>query len=255
MNKDNIIDKLREIFGKSVQQLNILEEKIDIGLQMEYFEQTKVLRKELDSDQIMLDSELLYNPQTSYEEIKNILVQLAGLSDVKALRKIEEYKPHAPENLHDWVTLALHESKMNIESVLLDKNLIYISTGLGGKEGKLRYFIVLSTREQKDFTTAQKSILEKELKFSFDKQSVDLENINFEDYFVGIQALIPLQVAIKPIFAEAIDECNQMGNFLNEKYLITNVKVLSKSEIESVLHKKNEQSESLDLPEISDQTD
>jgi len=252
MNKDNIIDKLREIFGKSVQQLNILEEKIDIGLQMEYFEQTKELRKEADSEQILQESDCIFHENTSNDEIKKYLVLLAGLSEVKALRKIEEYKQSAPDELKDWVVLAHHESKMNIESVLLDKNLIYISTGLGGKEGKLRYFIVLSSKNKNAFTTSQESIIEKELRFTLGKHAADLENISFQEFYAAIVALVPLHVAMRPVFKEAIEECNQLGNFLNENYLVTNVKIFNNDEILSLLNKDDSDApeQEFDIKEI-----
>ena len=38
MEGENIYDKIQEIFGESPGTLSILEEKVDIDLQMEYFE-------------------------------------------------------------------------------------------------------------------------------------------------------------------------------------------------------------------------
>ncbi len=47
--------------------------------------------------------------------------------------------------------LAFQENKMLLESSLLDENQILISTGLGGKGMKLRYFTVMQTFDRKGF--------------------------------------------------------------------------------------------------------
>jgi hypothetical protein len=39
---------------------------------------------------------------------------------------------------------------------------------------------------------------------------------------------------------EAIEECNEYGDFLNDDFIVTNVRVLSFEEIEDFLDKRNE---------------
>jgi hypothetical protein len=50
--------------------------------------------------------------------------------------------------------------------------------------------------------------------------------------------LFPFDKDVKSNLSAAIAECNQYGNFLDAKFLFTNVKVLSEKEIENILEKK-----------------
>jgi hypothetical protein len=67
------------------------------------------------------------------------------------------------------------------------------------------------------------------------KQNAEIENIHFEDDLFTLLSVIPLNVPVQDIFNGIINDCNQFGNFLNKKYLITNVKILTISEIREFL--------------------
>ena len=60
---------------------------------------------------------------------------MAAIDDVGAYRSIEKYSKNADDELKHWSLLALQESRMLLQSKLLDQSQIFISTGLGG-EGK-----------------------------------------------------------------------------------------------------------------------
>ena len=47
--------------------------------------------------------------------------------------------------------------------------------------------------------------------------------------------------SLKSVFKEAIDECNRYGNFLNDDFIVTNVRTLSFKEIEDFLERKGNQ--------------
>ena len=70
---------------------------------------------------------------------------------MECYRAIESFLEIAEEILHDWAVLALNESRMLLESKFLDESQVFISTGLGGKEEKFRYFVVLMTRIEHGF--------------------------------------------------------------------------------------------------------
>jgi hypothetical protein len=55
-------------------------------------------------------------------------------------------------SLKDWAALSLQESRMTLESSLLDENQVIISTGLGGKAKKLRYFAVIAAKRRENFS-------------------------------------------------------------------------------------------------------
>jgi hypothetical protein len=232
IDNENIYDKILEMFGKIPENFSILEEQIDIKTQLGYFEESKkikqnpVLKKDLS-----FSRDILLNEESTIDEKKDALVQLANSTDVEAFRLVEKFSKNSPDELRDWAILALQESRMTLESSLLDENQIIISTGLGGKGKKLRYFAVLSTREEKQLTDLQKKLLEKELDFNLKKADGEIENVEFDDSWCTLLALVPLNVSIKELITLAVNECNQIGNFMDPRVIITNVRVFTKEEI------------------------
>ena len=50
-------------------------------------------------------------------------------------------------------------------------------------------------------------------------------------------AFLPLSTSIKDVFKSAIDEANQMGNFLLNNFLITNIKSIEHWELKEIFDK------------------
>ncbi|NOZ45877.1 MAG: hypothetical protein GXO79_03755, partial [Chlorobi bacterium] len=152
---ENIFDKLRELASQLDGNFNILENVIDVNVQMEYFKYSRNVKKDIDAKSILSKINNLFNENISISDKKHLLSQLASLDDVKAFRAIEKYMKNSDELLHDWALMAYQESKMLLESSLLDESQVFISTGLGGKGTKLRYFIVLFSKSGKQFNKVQ----------------------------------------------------------------------------------------------------
>jgi hypothetical protein len=127
---------------------------------------------------------------------------------------------------------------MQLESKIMDENQVYISTGLGGKDEKLRYFVVLISRSKMDLTPTQHMVIKNEFEFILKKFNAELEEINFSGYLATLLLLLPMNYSLKTVFQEAIKECNLYGDFLNEDFIVTNVKTLSFQEIEDFLERK-----------------
>ena len=128
---------------------------------------------------------------------------------------------------------------MLIQSSLLDEQQVFISTGLGGKGQKLRYYVVfINKNRQTILNTTQQKLLKDEVIYELKKNDGEFESMDFSEGFSTVLAMVPLQADLKNLFRNIIDECNQYGNFLNEDMIVTNVKVLSKSEIIEMLKKK-----------------
>lgn len=232
MENDNIYDKIMELFGKIPENFSILEEQIDIKVQMSYFEDSKEQKgSALDKDEVLSSVTDLYESSIDNEQKKKILVKLANLDDVEAFRAIENYVNQADIELKDWAALALQESRMTIESSLLDENQVIISTGLGGKGKKLRYFAALATKEAQNFSVLQKRLVAKELEFALRKYDGEIEALDFNNNYCTFLSLVPLNVSIKELIKLSIEECNQIGDFISERFILTNVKVLSIEEI------------------------
>ncbi len=237
---ENIYDKIKELLGSLPSQLKVLEEKIDIELQLEFFEHSRRIRDSFNPDSVANDSRKLFLSEVTIEEKKNILAGIATIPIVESYRVIERFLKETPGILKNWAILALQENRMLLESILLDESHVFISTGLGGKGNKLRYFIVLFGKEHKDFTDLQKKIIRTEFEICLGQHNSELEELNFSGYLANLLAMIPMTVIIKQLFSKAIDECNQYGDFLLSNFIITNVKELSFDEIrEYVKSQKN----------------
>ena len=127
---------------------------------------------------------------------------------------------------------------MNIESHLLEENQIFISTGLGGREDKLRYFVVLIARNRETLTDLQLRIINSEFTEVLKKYDAEIEDSGASGYLATFQLLLPIRHPVKQVFSEGIDEVNQFGDFLRDTCIVTNVKKLSFKEIEDFIEQK-----------------
>lgn len=250
--EDNLYDKLKSLTGKFPDKLNILEEQIDVKLQMEYFKHSSKLKKKLtdESGYKLEDFPDIYDPEHTNESIKEQLIKLASMDDPKAYRIIEEYLKNGRPELREWTLLAQQESKMLLESSLLDENQIFISTGLGGRGNMLRYFIVFIGENTEAFNEFQQNIISSEFSFALKSNQSELEKIAFDGNLATLLVLIPFEVPFQKVFLDAISECNNYGNFLKPNFLVTNVKKLTTQEIHDFIQ-HNELPDAKDFDNIS----
>lgn len=237
---ENIFDKLRELFGSTTGSFNVLQEQIDVDLQMKYFDLSRKVKKGLIPQIVMEDSGKLFLEKTERDNKKELLAQLASIEEVEAFRIIEKFYNVASDDLKEWAALAFQESRMMLESKLLDENQVLISTGLGGKGTSLRYFVVLLGRKDLDFTGTQKRIIKNEFNYILNRHKSEVEDLNFGGSLATITALVPMEEPVKAVFEEALAECNTYGDFLKENFIITNVKELSFEEIRDFLRNKTD---------------
>lgn len=247
-----------EIFYNNIQKalenlpdnFNILEEQIDMEVQMQYFEFSQNNRTALLSEECFQNREQLFCPETEKERKKEILSAIAAVDDVAAYRTIEKFLENEHGELKQWAVLAFQENRMLLQSSLLDEQQVFISTGLGGKGHKLRYFIVFINQEgDKILNATQRKLLKEELIFELKKYDGEFEVIDFMEGFSTAQIMLPLKADIKKAFRAIIDECNQYGHFLKDDFVITNVKVLSQEEIIRMLNQNRKNSDDDDLEE------
>ncbi|MCB8995224.1 MAG: hypothetical protein H6538_06435 [Bacteroidales bacterium] len=235
---ENIFDKIKELLGSLPGRMNIMEEMIDLDLQLEYFEDSKRLRSTSDISEIPADTDKLFEDEISDDEKKLLLLKIASVEKAESYRIIEKFLKNDPGELRDWGRLALQENRMLLESKLLDENHVFISTGLGGKGDRLRYFIVIFGKQISSFSDLHKKIIRNEFEISSKKFNAEIEDLKFSESIAAMYAMVPLNVTIKQIFTEAISECNLYGDFLIPEFIITNVKALSFDEIREYIKSK-----------------
>lgn len=237
---DDLLAKLRQTLEEQgINSFHILEDLVPIEEQMEYFQYFERLRGE--NNPFVRDEEVavLFSPDAPVSRKKRSLILLASIPDVGAYRSIETYhsSPLEPELTH-WSSMALVSSRIVLSSDLSGQQQVYISSGLGGQDKKLRFFSLFTTADRQPFTDLQKEIVEREFRFQLEKADVIIEKLEIKANYFTIQMLFAFDKDAKTCLDAAVQECNQYGNFLDTRFLFTNVKVLSEKEINNLLERK-----------------
>lgn len=242
MDEKNIYDKLKEMLDKTGGKYTILEEQVDVDLQMKFFEfASKVRKNKKPENEILKDIPLLYSDETSLEEKKKILAELSDSENVECFRELEKYIKVVEPKLKPWAILSFQHCRIGLESKLLDENKVFISTGLGGKDDKLRYFIAFKNKTGTDYSDIQKKVVENEFQFIYKHNNCIIEKIEYLDQYLTLLCIMPVDCVLNDIITSAINEVNLYGDFLHKVYLITNVKILKKKDIEYYFNKKEEE--------------
>jgi len=240
MDVSNAYNKIQQLLEKHPENIAVLEHEIDINLQIQYFKESKAIKKELDRQEVLERKELLFGDDLTLENKRELLSQLASVNNVEAYRSIEEYLKQPDESLKEWAILAFQESKMLMESTLLDQAPLFISTGLGGKGQKLRYFIVVITRDKRPLSELHQNVIRSEFEFGFSSQGAELEDIDFYGYMATVTGVVPLNIGLKDLLSGVVKQCNELGDFLSPSFMVTNVKKMSFEEIERAIQEYEE---------------
>lgn len=238
-NKYEIID---QVLNNIPENFSILEEEVDVRIQKEFFDMSEKLDFDVEDNQVSVIINEILNTETPENEQKIKLVMLSALDSVEAYRGLEKYRDQATnEDLKAWGILALQQSRMILESGLIGENQVFISTGLGGKNNKLRYFMVFPFT-QVPLEITQQKLVESELKFFVEKFGGEAEQIEVHEQYATLTSLIPIKAPIPDFIEEFMEECNQFGQFLREdSIIITNVKKLTNTEIEEIFNDNDDE--------------
>lgn len=241
----DVFKKFQDSFSRMDGHFHILEQRVPVEIQMEYFKYSEQVRKDkkkpdlTDTDYIVF-GESLSDPEATTDHKKYVLSMLATSRQVKAYRMLEGYVQEPGQDVRDWAYMALMESRISLESELSDEKQIYISTGLGGRGEKLRFYVLMLSKKLKPFLEYQRQVIEREFAYYLPKADCEVERITIGEQFMELVFLIPVRSDIKKTLDKAINECNQYGDFLSESFTITNVKELSKDEIADIIKKNGD---------------
>ncbi|EJX00116.1 hypothetical protein EVA_11778 [gut metagenome] len=168
------------------------------------------------------------------------MVQLATSKSVRAYRLLEEYVKTPSEDVKEWSYMALMDARISLESDLSDEKQVYISTGLGGKGEKLRFYVLMVSNGKLPFQEYQKQTIEREIAYYFPKVDCEVERLFIGENYVELLFLVPVRSDIKSIVDKVIIECNQYGDFISNTFTITNVKELNPNEIAEILSRNED---------------
>jgi len=236
MEEKQFYHNIQRVLENLPDNFSILEEQIDIDIQVKYFELANRVRSKKNAAKCFKNREELFLDDISDDRKREILLAIASIDDVKAFRTIEKFVGLAEGEIKQWAVLAFQESRMLIQSSLLDEQQVFISTGLGGKGQKLRYYVVFINRNRNIILTkTQQKLLKNELVYELNQNKGEFESMDFSEGFSTVLVMLPLQSDLKKLFRNVIDECNQYGDFLDDDMIVTNVKVMSRNEILEML--------------------
>ncbi|MDR2473888.1 MAG: hypothetical protein LBD53_10090 [Tannerella sp.] len=219
-------------------RVHVLEQRVPMEQQCEYFKFSAQVKreaknmKEFDCDFYV---SALESPDISVERKKHILSLLAHSNQAKAYRIIENFARNPDNSLANWAYMALMECRIVLESDILGEQQIFVSTGLGGKDDKLRYYAFVMSSKKTPFLDYERRTIMNEFEYQFFGSNCDIERLTIEDYFVELVFLSPMGKEMMDVFRKSINECNVFGNFLSEVVTITNIKELNHKEINGII--------------------
>jgi hypothetical protein len=220
------------------QNIKIMDLQVDIAVQMEYMRMLKTIGKPpVSDDAIAKTQQKILAADTSMSIKKKMLQKLSAVEKVEVMRFLEQYAANAPEGMRSFAQLAAFHSKLQIESSLLGEPQVVVASGMGGIENSLRFFVALLPISAKPLNDTQKHILTSEFTYVFEDFNAVIENdIDFLGKYPKFTMLAPLQTHPGKIVAESIKSCNELGSFLRDGAIISNVKALNDNEIERIWH-------------------
>lgn len=242
-----MFDKLRKIIP-DFSKAKVIEGIINPEVHLEYIEFSAKMVIGTNEKDVISISDNIFDEKIEIDEKKRLLVLMAKIDDVHIFRKLQKYSQNPDKELSDWAFIALQESQSLIQSSLLGEEQILISTGLGGKGNKLRFFIITQTENSESISEIQKKIITKEIEFAFKNNDCELEKIEFGSYFYTIIGLFPFNFDIIEItLSQIFDEVKNFNIFLSEKYIITNVKTSNIPESELLIREMEQKAKSGEL--------
>ena len=243
MENNDVYKKIQEFFGNLQENFSLLEDPIDVDVQMKYFELSGKVRGTVEEENMLAEKDKLLDSEISVDDKKTLLVQMAGIPNPEIYRTIESYAKNPDESLREWTQLALQENRLLLESHLLDSRQVFISTGLGGKGHKLRYFVVLINKEGDDLKPFQQKVVHDEMQFALQRYNSELEKLDFMKQYTTMRVVVPISSDLTKLFREGIDECNQFGDFLSNDFIVTNMKEMSEREIDEALSSSGDEAD------------
>lgn len=239
-NNNDPFEELKRLIRENPDQITILEEEIDVKLQMEYYRAAHRAKSQAEQHTTEALSDELFDEEVTLKRKKKVLTLLASINEVPALRAIERFKDKPDSGLEHWSVMAFQESKMLISSQLIGGVPVFISTGLGGKDRSLRYSVALGGITDEYFTDFQIKIIRSEVEYVLKKSNSVLEEFGVLNNMAVLTVLIPIELDVRAILRECIGSANQFGSFLNETFVITNMRKINFDTVEADFKKSDE---------------
>lgn len=208
-------NEILEILKSIPNEFRVIENQINSECIDEYYQLLEKLEKDNQVNELM-NSERWNNLQAE-KPSKELLVTLSEIGDVKSYRKIEEIIKNKDFEINEFALVALKFARLNLENQLSDEPIGFISSKLGGKENKLRYYFAIKSVEK--INQEKELIILKELHKICKRKDSEFEEIENHSNYVLIKILVSIDFAIGNVIEELINKCP----FVDKEYLCTNI--------------------------------
>ena len=185
-------------------------------------------------DELMEMSYRLFSEDVDLEKKREVLFRLAHSGAVDSYRILEKYFKNAHKKLKSWVVLCMEECRMFLESDLLESEREMIFGGVGGGDGRMRYYFAVPFGDC-DFIKRDRSHIDATFRAVAEKFGGLMEKIQFSKNYVLVTALISFEVAVEDVVMRSICSINKEKKLLRGRYFCTNVSRPTKNEIEKYL--------------------
>lgn len=233
---EQLLLKMREIVSKNPDGIQIVETNVDADVQIAFYEKMQSVSDDTKYGDIKIYEQQLFDESVSDEQKKDTLVMLASNSSVEDFRLVEKFMNACKPELKNWALLAYQQCRMFLESSLLDEEKIYVASGLGGKDMRLRYVLALSKADRSNFDSVQTHIAKGEFEYALKNSDSIVEDISFDGSFVVCKALIPIYENVLKLAQDICDEINQYGKFLSEDIFVTNERLITTTDLIKIFY-------------------
>ena len=177
--------------------------------------------KELNKDRIEIIHSKLFKEETSQKEKKELLFQLAHSSNPEAYKVLQDFYFQSKGFLQMWSSMALEECQMFVQMEMSDKLGVKSSmqsdtmiSSLGGGDGqRLRFWVVLTSKEGKKFNKKAQLKLKQIFDKHFSKNNSLIEKIDWSDEYCVLSSLQPMDVAIDDILTPILEDTKATLSF------------------------------------------
>lgn len=229
--------------NKLNQNFVLVEEILDPVIQLKFYIFThKPDINKYDSKEIALaEAQKLFDPEVPSREKKIILSRLAKMNDVEIYRIIEKYKNNPDPKVETWAKLAFIQNHNLIQSHLLDKKYILVTSGLGAKGCKMRFILGLVVTNIQSFNDLQKRIFESEIYSVFENFDIDIEEIMFKDNIAVLKILVnfdfeKMNLVVDSAVKNFIEILTPYKLNLSDKYILTNTRDYKVEEVKDMIN-------------------
>jgi len=235
MDQEHRDELTRELLGDIPESFSITEEEIDPTIYQEFYDYlSKIHVGEDDEDRPLQEGTKLFDVTVPVSEKKEIISRLAQLGTVKTYRLLERYLEQAEGELNHWGRAGLRHCQIFLESSLTDKSVGRISTGLGGKDNRLRYILIVGLLKP-DLHPEQRRLIEEGFHQTCQHHHSAAEGFKFTHSYVQVSLLVSMDIPVGQVIEESIQAINERAPCLYEKYFVTNVNQPTKEEVQHYL--------------------